>query len=250
MKLHYLSDSLLASLKTDLQKNIARYQDEDSSWLHHYSEGKGLKHPLETAIEVESFPELLKADGTALDDIDATMLLYQWLNSLTPVQARDERLWTWLTHTYGYAYVRARWESVKEKDKKDPAAIVMDRFFLHGRGVGAISRNALSRLWWFGFLTRDQSREDPFRYTRALLSYQNIPVGLFERSLGKNPIIVKQVARYVAENMDKWEDRDNTMKRLITNLNCAGGAVVLDALNAERMIALLDQCVLMQKSPS
>jgi len=243
MKLHYLSDSLLASLKTDLPQNLPKYQEDKNHWLHHYSEAKGLKHPFETTIEVESFPELIKADGTALDDIDATMVLYQWLASLTPVQAREERLWTWLTHTVGYEYVRVRWDSVTDKSKKDPVAIVTDRFFLHGRGVGAISRNALSRLWWFGYLTQDKSCEDPFRYTKALLSYQNIPVGLLERSLGKNPQIVKRVAMYVAENLDKWEDKDSSIKRLITNLNCAGGAVVLDALNAERMNTLLDQCV-------
>ena len=105
-----------------------------------------------------------------------------------------------------------------------------------------MSRNGLARLWWYGHLTCEEGDSDPYRYTRMLLEHSDTPVGLLERDLGKNPHIVKVVSRYIAENAKAWSDRSTSIKRLILNINTAGGAMVLDALGEPELYALCYRC--------
>jgi len=242
MKIEYLPDSLLASLRRGVETNLNTYLEEETPWLNAYAKENRLPRPVATEIEFGYFPLLLDEEGKPLDDLSASKRIFDCFGMLTPVQARDERMWTWLTHTHGYCYTRARWKINKLGTLKKPKEFVTRRFFLTG-GVGGLSRNALARLWWFAYLTHDPQLSDPYEYTGMLLRNQNINVGLFERNLGKNPEIVKRVVKHISAQVDSWNRMDDALKEVMKNLNCAGGAVVLDAVDEPRMNTILDSCI-------
>lgn len=240
MNLRFLPDSLLAALKRKIPENLKRYADEENAWLENYIRGTKLPEPVESGIEIDDLPVLLLDDRKPVSDAEAAKRMHESLRQLTPVQASDERLWTFLCHTEPfYGYVRARWLKEGGELKEQ---VVGRRFFFQNKGIGGITRNALARLWWYGYLTHEDGAEDPYAYTKMLLEFQDTPVGLLERSLGKNPTVVKQISRYIHENAKGWNDRSHTIQGLIKNINSAGGAVVLDALNEAYMHQLCGRC--------
>ena len=240
MNLNFLPDSLLAALKRNIPDNIQKYKTGDKEWLDEYVLAAKLPEPAQSGIEISDLPVLLLDNGNPVSDTDAATRVHECFRKLKPVQAGDERLWSYLCHCEPfYGYVRARW--IKQDGELNEKA-VLRRFFFENKGIGGITRNALARLWWYGYLTYEDGAPEPYMYTGMLLEFQDTPVGLLERSLGKNPEIVKHVSRYIYENAKDWSDRSRTIQKLIRNINEAGGAVVLDALGDAGLQKLCKRC--------
>jgi len=67
-------------------------------------------------------------------DIENSLLVSQGIEGLTPYLARDERIWTYLTHTILLNYTRERWP-IPEDDTK-AVSYISSHFFSKGiRGV-------------------------------------------------------------------------------------------------------------------
>jgi len=237
MNLKYMPDALIASLKHDFERITDRYSSS-TPWINDYAKEKGLPGLQETEIEVPEEISLLDEMDKALADTDAAVVVYSALKSLTPVQAGDERLWAGLCHSEPfYSYARARWWK-----EKSTAKTLQRRFLLESRGVGGLSKNSISRLWWYGYLTVENSSDNPYLYTKMLLEYQDTPVGLLERNLGKNGLIVRQASKYICERASTWKDRSQAIQQFCKNINTAGGAIILDALDVEALYSLFKQC--------
>ena len=83
MRIRILKDSAISLLKKE--KNLENYY-------------------VQSNIEVEDF-ELELGDQTK-DPINA-VILHKSLKKLLPIHARDEKMWTYLTHTIGYKYMKS-----------------------------------------------------------------------------------------------------------------------------------------------
>ncbi len=187
-------------------------------------------------------PNLLDATGEPKPDAEASQLIFQRLSNLTSVQAADERLWVLLTHRTFARYVHARWGKGLERATQ-PDALIVDRWFFRGTGVATFVRNGISRLWWFGHLTYDRNRANPFELTDVLLSLQDIQVAFLERSLGR----CKPLLRAVLETIKRrQEDLRNTPKsgdviqEWAKDIRLYGGAYVLDAVPPERLAFVVE----------
>ena len=232
MSLKYLSDTWLVRLRNAVPQNAERYTSL-SSWLEEFADGK--RYWRDTGIEVTSLPEL-KVSARPEDDAENAILLFSALRNLTPVQAMEARLWTYLTHVTYWSYMVARWGNVKPD-------VILDRFFLRGGGIASLVRNGISRLWWSGYLTYDGNRSDPFELTRVLFSKQDIHTGLLERSLGKSPTIRRATLEYFKNNSQKIERLGGwsiTVQKTMRDLNTAGGVYLLDALTTRQVHDILD----------
>ena len=233
MKIRYMPDALLAHMKNNLSNNIERYSMPDV-WVDDYAKENDLPGLYDLDITIKE--DLLDLSNYK-NDFLVSKNIYLAFKQVNPVQASDERLWAGLSHTEPfYSYTQKRWL------KNNKESMLKRRFFLESKGIGGLSRNSISRLWWFGYLTYDESQNDPFEYTEKLLKYQDTPVGLLERSLGKNPRIVKIVASYISEHGKNWKNISKSIQILIRNLNLAGGAVLLDSLTDDDLTELLNNC--------
>lgn len=176
-------------------------------------------------------------------DVDNAILLHSYLANLDETQASDKRLWTYLAHVSFREYTKNRWKLPYslEEINSDPAKrkkvidSVLSHWFLSGTDSRALRRHALARLWWAAHLTvapweREAGFEglesaDRYKYTKILLSNEDLYSQVLERVLGTSrPVLIaileyfsqhpSQVARPVLRSMMKELNLVSGIKRL------------------------------------
>ncbi|HYC60717.1 MAG TPA: DUF6339 family protein [Thermoanaerobaculia bacterium] len=116
---------------------------------------------LVSAVELKAPLDLLLPEGTDLKDIENAMRLHRALPHLTPLQARDPRLWTRLAHVDLWTYMRDRWPVERFADDADKRIrFVEGRYFVARSESRALLRNGIARLWWTARLSYDGNRQN------------------------------------------------------------------------------------------
>jgi len=169
-------------------------------------------------------------------DLDNSIALYQSLE-LDETQASDNRLWTYLTHVRFWNYMKKRWSI---EGIEDPYGRIKDRYFLNNVNIESLSRNGISRLWWYAHLTVDNNRKDHYELTRILLNRQEIAVGILERRLGSISCVRKGILEYLRDNPNVMNNEDKT-RELIKFLNLVGGVKNLSMLKLNEIRRILDK---------
>lgn len=231
MSLEFLSREAADKLAHDAGKNLDLYRAGKTESSIRTSDCRVSR------VDAVAAPDLLDTTGEPKSDAEASQLIFQWLSKLTPVQAADERLWVLLTHRTFAQYVHKRWGKGLERATQ-PEALIVDRWFFRGTGVATFVRNGISRLWWFGHLTYDNRRANPFELTDVLLSLQDIQVAFLERSLGR----CKPLLRAVLETVQKHQEdlrmtpkSGDVIQEWAKEIRLYGGAYLLDAVPPERL---------------
>lgn len=101
----------------------------------------------------------------------APIRFHRALRHLTPLQARDPRIWTRLAHMEFWPYMRLRWPVEKHMSNRNSAArFVESRYFVEQSPSRALLRNGVARLWWTAQLSHDPDRDNPHELTTVLHS--------------------------------------------------------------------------------
>jgi hypothetical protein len=241
--LKFLSGEGASRLEREIPTNLPNYRSGKTASLIKESE------LLTSKIVAGDPPALLNSDGSCKTDADAAVLVHRWLSNLTPVQASDKRLWTWLAHGPFADYVFIRWKSGLA-DSEHPADRVLERWFFRGRGVATFVRSAIARLWWFAELTRsNDSGEDPYKLTPALLRWQDMQQAFLERSFGRSRTLlhcVLQTAMKNADGIDSFGNRSELFKAWAKALNTYGGSFILEAVPPDRLRYIVERHLLEQ----
>jgi hypothetical protein len=234
MKLAFFSNKFLALLRDKAAANVHNYGD-GQDWLD--SLAGGTPYVLESNQTVDPPPQLVWTQSDAASsDAENSKLIFTWLRNLTPAVAMEERLWAYLTHCVFADYMAARWPVTG-------ASIVSRRYLFEGKSFAALCRNGISRLWWAGYLTRDEKRQNQFELTDALFIRQDIQVSLLERRIGKGRNVRVAFLDFIREN-NTWLASEAFGKRiqvLLRELNLLGGVAVLDALPEADLSAFLNR---------
>lgn len=205
---------------------------------------------LNTLIEVpEEAPKLITGGSRADEEADNAVRVFEYLGPLDRTQAADLRLWTTLTHTTFWDYCRHRWPA---KDK-DPAYILEHWFEKSGGGLGALRRNAISRLWWAANLTvapweKDEAlahlqSSDRFKFTRVLLSQAQIFQDVVEREYGSNLRIRALLLSALEKHLPSVSNKDNLSKATSTQLLLILKNRHVDALPIAKAETVIDSLV-------
>jgi len=163
--------------------------------------------------------------------------LYENL-SIDEIQASDNRLWTYLTHVHFWNFMKKEWKIDFSKDRIKIIDFIKDRYFLNTLNIRSLTHNGISRLWWYTHLTIDESRKDKYELTKALLSLQDIPVSLLERSMGSSINVRKAVLEFVLENPEIKKGKK--IQDLMRLLNLAGGVKNIPMLKLNEIKNLLE----------
>jgi hypothetical protein len=180
---------------------------------------------LQTLIDVSAEPPVLAIGATRSEaDAENAIQTFEYLGPLTRTQAADTRLWTTLTHTTFWDYCRRRWPM----GRKGSAHILDHWFERRGAGLGALRRNAVSRLWWAANLTVAPWDQDPqllhlkssdrYRFTRILLSQAQIFQDVLEREFGSNHRLRILLLNALDRHLREVPNRDNLSKDSSTQL--------------------------------
>lgn len=180
---------------------------------------------------------------TGAADAVGALAVYETFKGLTPQQAADERLWTYLCHVDYPQYVSRRWLASRPAKDDDAARKVRNHFFAPGNRA-LIRDNGLSRLWWLGAIAYDVEPDAPREFLERLLHRQDVRSALIERpSVSMN----RRVLRSINAVMRGYWQRDRSLferdrfRAWMIGLNRRGGVVLLDALPDEPLVELLEE---------
>jgi len=176
------------------------------------------------------------------------------LRSLTPLQARDPRVWARLCHVECWDYMRARWPIEKFiPDQQKASRFVLARYFVSQSQSRALLRNGIARLWWTAQVSYDAERSNPYELTAVLLSSLDITQQILERGLGRAPNVIQAFLDFLLRNKSELLSGGNKNRvriREVTKfLNLYGGVSILDCLSKSDIMNVLEkEFARMQKS--
>jgi hypothetical protein len=199
---------------------------------------------MQTEVAVADRLALYEPKNDNLMDIENAILLHRVLSHLTPLQARDPRLWTHLTHVECWQYMRKRWPVERHLAQRDRAMrFVLSRYFVPQSQSRALLRNGIARLWWTARMSYDAERDNPYELTAVLLSTLDITQQLLERGIGRAPNVILSFLEFLVRNREVLltggNENRGRIRRLAKFLNLHGGVSILDCLSKAEILQLL-----------
>lgn len=219
MKLYYLSEQAFNDLYDHIESNRGKYT-ENKSWLKEYF-GEN-QYLYESNIEYPDF-ELIDTGDKTNDDFENTVTVYRCLGKiLTPKQACNKYMWTYLAHEKFWDYTRKRWPVEKNSS-------IETRYFC-GNSRISLTLNSISRLWWYGYLTYDEEDcNQPFRLTKLLLSYTDLCQNIIQHEYVMNKTIALGILDGLYDYYEEGHSFDEKQERsLIKYINRYGAVSSLD----------------------
>lgn len=238
MNLIYFTQDAYKTLKKDIEQNKDKYYSSDTSWLNDYFEENNISEYMKTSsVKVGNVIFQYTGDDVESknsDDIQNIITFYsEFKDKITPTQASDPCLWTALCHFSYNDYIIKRW-------KKDDGTVRLDqRFFATEGRASLLYYNAISRLWWSGYLTYDEEKEktNPWELTRILFSAQQIQKDLFDQPFSMNRTIVKGLLRALKRIQEETGNAATPTFRKCCDsyINHYGAVTILDALTSDEI---------------
>ena len=176
---------------------------------------------------------------TSESDAKNAYTVFGAMKNLSPHQATDERLWVYLSHTECKTYATNRWLSDKKPADGRKIKREVSHFFVPSKSrIRNIFRsNAVSRLWWLGYLAHQVAPDDPKQFLEIILYRQDVANQILTRSTTANRLILTSIYEVLKEDWGK--DRKllqrSEFRNWMSKINIYGGVVLLDALNAVQM---------------
>ncbi len=238
MKVHFLTENSLEALRVNIKGNLRHYADNTNEWIYDYfgSESPFLEYK-------QDFPEFKltfnSEDDVGKSDVDNTIVLYSAMKSLTDTQATDERLWCGMCHCDFWGFLQERWQVKDSHSLKD--LNVKNRYFFAKNKKRSLITNSLSKLWWVGRLTYDDTREDPFELTKYLINdYSTKTLVIFSNNYISNRDItigLFSALKYLESIGYKIKGKPSReiYYEATKYLNVLGGTYILDYFSSEEL---------------
>lgn len=240
MLIKYIKAGVLDELKANIKGNADSYSQPET-WLQcHFN------NDYWSSVGKFNMPDdikLISSKDGVHNDLENTKILYAALKDLPFSVAIDERFWAYQTHVTFWDYMRTRYPVEKSQTLKDgPVGYLREHYFFMPNRDRALIRNGIARLWWYGHLTYEEDRENPFELTEALLEKLDIAQQLLERSYSRNPVITKTVLSMLIDKKNAGEPFSHRSKfrPLASYLNQVGGVTILDALKDYDLKLIID----------
>lgn len=242
MTLTIFKETFVNSLRGSVRPNLLKYS-EHNSWISDL--GVKSQRELQTSVELKAPLELLEPTNGDLKDIENAIRVHKALPQLTPLQARDPRLWARLTHVECWPYMRKRWDVEKHlQDEGKASRFVESRYFVTQAQSRALLRNGIARLWWTAKVSHDTARDNPYELVAVLLSTLDVTQQILERGIGRAPVVLMGFLEFLNRNRELLliggEENRSRIRRLAKFLNMHGGICILDSLSQPQIMALLE----------
>lgn len=210
-------------------------------WLTEYFGKEEWNFP--SKIRVDEIDLHMPVSSTVHYDLENTKKVYTALKDITLVQACDERIWVYLSHQTFWNYMRKRWAVESYLQKEKPEDAIRERYFFMSNKGRALVRNGIARLWWYGYVSYDETREDRFELTAMLLSKLDIAQSLLERTFSGNKDITLAVLSVLhqKEKVKKITVKRDIFRSLMIYINQLGGVTILDALDRGDLEELISE---------
>ena len=244
--------STVDTLKVSIKGNLPWYRGQDDNMPEHIDDACG-EMSVSASADFSCF-DVLNSNCADSDDLKNVIAVYNSFKFLSPQQAAEERIWTYATHRIELAkqYTAARWNKIPSDD--DKAVNYIQRHYFASGVRGLIVNNAVSRLWWMGYIASRCQDYDLEKTLIILLRDSDVRANLLERpSMSMSNEIFSGVVRLLGKSLDerseddKAEDKSPPMyvrknfRELMKMLNQRGGRIMLNALNKKKLDNVLNE---------
>jgi hypothetical protein len=235
--------AFVEGLRLNIRSNLPKYLRTDK-WVLELASRQ--VRDLDTNIEIKAAFAFEAPDGEDLKDLENAIRLHKALRLLTPLQARNPRLWSRIAHVDGWSYMRERWHLERAGEDVDKGArFVSSRYFVAQNDSRSLLRNGIARLWWTAHMSYDPERNNPYELTSVLLSTLDITQQILERNMGRAPAILTGFLECLLQNKDLLltggDQNRARIRQLAKFLNMYGGVCLLDCLAKTTIIGLLNK---------
>lgn len=187
--------------------------------------------------------EALLVDCTTDDhnEVGCCLSMFKCLESVSSYLARDERLWTRLTHIEFLNYARTRW-TIPEDNAK---AVNHIRKHFFAKGTRGVERdNAVSRLWWMATICSKVQGLPLDKALEAFLYQSDVRANIIERpTTSQNAAVLSAVVNKLSSSLNGDQslyDREK-FREVMKRLNLEGGTRLLEALGTDEIRQLIDK---------
>jgi len=224
MKIRFIEEEALLSLKSNLPSLYPKFAMPTSDWIEEYF---GKTPFIETKYECEGFSLDMSQEEPFLTEFENVQRVYNRLNFLTPSLASDERLWVGLNLNYFWEYTQYRWRITENCTYQN----VLNHFFFSAAPRRSLTRNAIARLWWIGYLTYDATTSNPYKLTSFVCENYWFARNILENNTANNKTITRAfINALITAREEGYLINSTTVAELTKYLNLLGGTYVLDSL--------------------
>jgi len=164
-----------------------------------------------------------------LTDQENIQRVYNHMRFLSDSQASDERICAAYTFSEFIEYMRYRCTSTDVNDMKN-------HYLFNYSNQRSLFRNGISRLWWIGRITYDDSRMDPYELTKFLCRDQDFIESICGRNVFNNFNISNPTIKALFDADKSGVKVDRSLVRNISKyVNLLAGTYILDALEEEEI---------------
>lgn len=249
MRLKYLTEKAYETLLDNIGIDKDKYSIA-SVWIPEYFKGK--EYFKESRIEASSV-KLYTEGGKNESDIVNVKLIFDAFDKLTPQQASNEYLWSYLSLVEFWEYSLWRWGNDSENESSDVeddadytinikeskrSVNIKQRYLCEKSRIGLL-RNAISRLWWFGYLSyKEGPLSQKYELTELLLTQADLCQSIMERNFSMN----RNVCFGILSAIKKIND-DQALSNVIKDewrslckyINRYGAVTLLDTLSQDEV---------------
>ena len=227
MRLNYFTESAYENLKDNCKSNLNLYKNEEQ-WIESYFGNNN--YIMESGIEYNSFEFLVpkSVNQNSSCDLINAINLYETLVGLTPNQASNPYLWTYLCHTIGWKYMIKRWPIGDESESR-----IKERYICSDNKTSLV-RNGLARLWWAVYLSIDPDSRDKYALTKILFLDQDYFVGIVERDFSMCKNIILGILRASKTYFDAYGElpKVEVRREWMKIINRKGAITILDMVDS------------------
>lgn len=233
VKINILSDEKIETLATkENQSTIEELikSSSDNEWLKEIFRDE---HPFTTSkIEMSDFYMDMSAKDPEDTDFENAKRLYDALKHIPESTACDVRLWEGLAFGKFYDYMKYRYNPTDQKN------YYRARWLFPGEGKKRdLFRQGLSMLWWYAYLTYDDSLANPYELTEFCFKHKDFLISIYMRSYSGS----KNVRLGLIQALRDFErDGGSIEKKEIYNgvvkyISFLGGAYLIDFYSREEI---------------
>lgn len=233
MKIKILSEEKLETLSTKENLDVIEKYIKDNSTNEWLKDIFKVEEPFTLSkVDMEDFEMDMSAERPEDTDFENAKRLFEALKHLSESTACDTRLWAGLTFGKFYSYMQYRYNlSTNNKYFKN-------KWLFQGQSRKAdLFRQGISMLWWYVYLTYDDSLENPYELTEFCFKHKDFLISIYSRTYSGS----KNVRLALIQALRDYErDGGSIEKKEIYNgivkyVSFLGGAYLVDVFSREEL---------------
>ena len=241
MNMRYLKEDSLDLLKNSIKANLDRYRT--GGFGSCFDDVTQATRELPGKFRLSQLKKIKKPSANGLFDPENSEIVFKALSKLTPMQAREERIWCYLCHFDCLDYLRTRWP-IPNDDAVAVNHILTHYFASSGRGIER--DNGMSRLWWLGFIA---NRVEGFGLSEALevLMYKaDVRANIIERPGSSTSVpvfsaILRQLK--ISYNGKRLLHERIPFRMFMKEINSIGGVQLLQSLTSSHLNQIMKKII-------